>query len=124
MPKMVIVVMPNIEVSRDVMQAWSARGVSGITVIESLGWHKVQEHAGHRDDLPLFLSLRHLMQGQEFHHRTAFTIVDDDFDVPGLIEATERAIGGDFNAPDSGVLFVLPVLEARGLRPHWKCTES
>ncbi len=69
--------------------------------------------------MPLMPSLRHLLEAEEYHHRTAFVVVGDDFDLQGLLRATEQAVGGDFNAPDSGLLFVVPIAQVFGLRPHW-----
>lgn len=120
MPNMVVVVMPDIDKCRDVLDAWEKHGVSGVTVVESLGLHKIRQMRAARDDLPLIPSLRHLMESEEYHHRTAFVVVDDDFDLDGLIEATREAIGGDFDAPNSGILFVVPVARAFGMRPYWK----
>ncbi len=120
MPNLVVVDMPDMEKGRTVLDAWEERGVSGVTILESLGMHKIRQMRAQRDDLPLIPSLRHLMEGEEYHHRTAFVVVDDDFDLDGLIEATERAVGGDFNAPNSGLLFVVPVTRALGMRPYWK----
>jgi nitrogen regulatory protein PII len=120
MPNVVVVVMPDLGKCQDVLDAWEKYGVSGVTVLESLGMHKIQQMRAQRDDLPLLPSLRHLMESEEYHHRTAFVVVDDDFYLDGLIEATERAVGGDFDAPNSGILFVVPVTRAFGMRPYWK----
>jgi nitrogen regulatory protein PII len=119
MPSLVVFVRPAIERHRDVLDAWERSGVSGITILESAGLQKAREASAHRDDLPLFPSLHHLLEGEEYHHRTVFTVVDDDFDLDRLVEATEQAVGGDLNAPDSGLLFIVPVARAYGLRPHW-----
>jgi nitrogen regulatory protein PII len=120
MPNVVFVVMPDLRKCQDVLDAWEQRGVSGVTVLESLGLHKIRQMRAGRDDLPLLPSLRHLIESEEYHHRTAFVVVDDDFDLDGLIQATERAMGGDFDAPNSGLLFVVPVTRALGMRPYWK----
>jgi hypothetical protein len=29
-------------------------------------------------------------------------------------------VGGDFDAPNSGLVFVVPVTRALGMRPYWK----
>jgi hypothetical protein len=121
---MIVVVLPDLERCQDILNAWEKRGVTGVTVLESLGLHKIREMRGLSDDLPLIPSLRHLMEGDEYHHRTAFVVLDDDFDLDGLIKDTERAVGGDFNAPNSGILFVVPVARALGMRPYWKRGEK
>lgn len=120
MPNLVVVVMPSVEKCHAVLEAWERCGVSGVTILESIGLQKIRELRGQREDLPLFPSLRHLMEGEEYHHRTAFALVDDDFDLDRLIAETEMAVGGDFDAPNSGILFVIPVPRAYGLCPYWK----
>ncbi len=119
MPNAVFVVLPTLERCQDVLDAWESLGVSGVTILESVGLHKIKQMRAQRDDLPLFPSLRHLLEGEEYHHRTIFVVVDDDFDLDGLIAATERAVGGDFDAPHSGLLFIVPVTRALGMRPYW-----
>jgi hypothetical protein len=81
--------------------------------------HKFRQMNAGRDDLPLIPSLRSLMESEEYHHRTAFTVLDDDFDLDRLVEATQRVVG-DFDAPNSGLMLVVPVARAWGLRPHWQ----
>ena len=119
MPNMVMVVMPDLGKFHDVLDAWERSGVSGVTILESLGMHKVRQMNAGRDDLPLIPSLRSLMESEEYHHRTAFTVLDDDFDLDRLVEATQRVVG-DFDAPNSGLMLVVPVARAWGLRPHWQ----
>lgn len=119
MPSMVVAVLPSLEKSQDVLNAWEAFGVTGVTILESIGLHKLRQLRAQRDDVPLFPSLRHLLEEEEYHHRTIFVVVDDAFDLEGLIGVTEKAVGGNFNAPNSGLLFVTPVTRVLGLRPHW-----
>ena len=119
MPSMIVAVLPSLEKSQDVLSAWEVFGVTGITILESIGLHKLRQLRAQRDDVPLFPSLRHLLEEEEYHHRTIFVVVDDAFDLEGLIGVTEKAVGGNFNAPNSGLLFVMPVTRVLGLRPHW-----
>jgi len=119
MPSIVVAVLPSLEKSQVVLSAWEAFGVTGITILESVGLHKLRQLRAQRDDFPLFPSLRHLLEEEEYHHRTIFVVVDDAFDLEGLIGVTEKAVGGNFNAPNSGLLFVMPVTRVLGLRPHW-----
>lgn len=120
MPNMVLVVLPDLEKCHRVLDLWEKLGVPGVTIVESVGLHRLRQARPGRDDLPLMPSLRHLVEGEEYHSRTAFTVVDDDFDLDGLVAATEQAVGGDFCVPHSGVMFVVPVTLARGLRPRPK----
>ncbi len=115
MPNMVIAVTPDAERFQQVIDTWEGAGVAGVTILESLGVHKLRQAAA-RDDLPLMPTLARLLQAAEYHHRTLFAVLDDGFDLEGLIRATEQATGGDYSAPDTGILFVVPVTRVLGLR--------
>ena len=119
MPSLIVIVIPSVERCQDVLDAWEECGVTGITIIETAGLNRLREIRARGDDLPLFPSLHQLLEGEEYHHRTAFTVVDDDFELDRLVDATRQAVGGDFNAPNSGLLFIVPAARAYGLRPHW-----
>ena len=69
-----------------------------------------------RDDLPLLPSLCDLLASQELHHRTLFTVIEDETTLERVIAATERIIG-DFTRHNTGLLFVVPVV--RGTRHYF-----
>jgi nitrogen regulatory protein P-II 1 len=114
-PKLVVVIVTDMQVCHDVVRVWEEAGVSGATILDSTGMRHLQQRQAHRDDLPLIPSLRTLLEQEEFNHRTVFSIVSDEFDVDTLIRRTEELVG-DFEAPHTGLLFVVPVLTVRGLR--------
>lgn len=110
---MVLLIINNIEQSPDVLDAWEALQVPGITILESTGLGTVRKRAI-RDDLPLMPSLRDLFRSQEHQHRTLFTVVEGEAMVDRLVEATQKTVG-DLEQPQNGVLFVLPVSRVVGL---------
>jgi nitrogen regulatory protein PII len=114
MPKLVVAILTDMQVCHNVVREWEAAGVSGATILDSIGMRHLKERHARRDDLPLMPSLRKLLETEEYNHRTVFSIVPDDFDVDDLIRRTEKLVG-DFDEPNSGFLFVVPVLQARGL---------
>lgn len=111
---MVLLILNNIEQSPDVLDAWEEAAVPGITILESTGLGTVRARAL-REDIPLMPSLRDLFRSQEHKHRTLFTVVEDEAMVDRLIEVTRKTIG-DLEQPHNGVLFVLPVSRAVGLK--------
>lgn len=115
MPKLVVAIVTEMHVCHDVIRVWEEAGVPGATILDSMGMRHLQKRQTHRDDLPLMPSLRALLEQEEFNHRTVFSLVPDDFDVDDLIRRTEELVG-DFEAPHTGLLFVVPVLTVRGLR--------
>lgn len=111
---MVLLVVYDIVASAQVLDAWEAAQVPGITILESTGLGSIRQMAM-RDDLPLMPSLRDLFRSREHHHRTLFTVVEGEEVVDHLVAVTEK-IMGDLNNPHNGVLFVLPVSRVVGFR--------
>jgi nitrogen regulatory protein PII len=110
---MILLILDELEQCPSVLDAWDAAGAAGITILESTGLARVRKSAL-RDDLPLMPSIESLLKGREEHHRTLFTVVEDEVQVDRIIEAT-LAITGNLDEPNSGALFVLPVTRAVGL---------
>lgn len=98
------------------LEAWSAAGATGVTILESTGMGKVHDLL-HRDDLPLFPSLRDLLLQEQVAHCTLFTVAEGDELVERLIAATQQVVG-DLEDDDVGVLFTLPIGRALGFRPR------
>jgi hypothetical protein len=115
---LILLVLDKIEQSQTVLDAWVAAGASGVTILESTGLAGMRESAI-RDDLPLVPSFESLLTSREEHHRTFFTVVEDEAIVGRIIEATQ-AITGDLDEADRGVLFVWPVTRAVGLHGSQK----
>ena len=117
MPQLVSMVIHDPGKIDQVVRAWVGAGVSGLTLLDSSGLaHHLHDQAL-RDDLPLFPSMRHLLQSPERQNRLLFSVVADAFDVDRLIQATEAAIGR-LDDPGTGILFVLPVSRVAGLQPR------
>ena len=113
MPKLIVAVVLKVETCHDVIRVWEEAGVSGATILDSIGMRHILQHT-QRDDLPLMPSLRSLLENEEYNHRTILSVVPDDLDLDDLIRRTE-ALVGNFDEEDSGFLFVVPVLQVRAL---------
>lgn len=111
-PVAVFLVFQDLDRLPDLLEAWAEAGIPGATVIESFGLHCLRT-SSYRDDLPLIPSLDALMRGSSDSNRTCFAIVDAD-EVDDLVAATERVLGR-LDTPNTGILFVLPVLRTEGL---------
>ena len=114
---LVIFVVDEVEHCPALFDAWEEIGVTGVTILESIGLGRVRRAAGYRDDLPLMPSIRSLLQTQEEHHRTLMVLIKEEATIDKLIAATENVIG-DLNEPNKGVLMVRPVLRVVGI-PGW-----
>ena len=110
---MILLIVNNPDRCPDVLDAWEAAEVPGITILESTGLGNIRR-AGIRDDIPLMPSLSDLMSTKEHRHRTLFTVVQGEEKVDEVIKITQD-IMGDLEQPHNGVLFVLPVSRVVGL---------
>jgi hypothetical protein len=114
MPQLIVLVIDDGNKVQEVLQAWMAAGVSGVTLLDSAGLgHEASQHAA-RSDVSFMPSLESLLRVREERSRTLFSVVPDGFDVDALLAATE-AILGSLEVPDTGILFTLPVTRAHGL---------
>ncbi len=116
MAYLVVLVLDNVEKCQAVLDAWQAAGAGGATMLESSGLYRHVQAL--RDDMGLLPSLQTLLSRHEYRHRTLFTVVEDEATVDAILDATERVVG-DFSKPHTGIVFVLPVLKARGLKKVW-----
>lgn len=111
---MVLLIVNELDICSNVLVAWDAANAPGITILESTGLGRIRK-ASLRDDLPIMPGLSDLFRSREHRHRTLFSVVEGEEMVDRLIEISQDILG-DLNEPDTGVLFVLPVSKAIGLR--------
>lgn len=112
MPVLLVAIIDDLSKIWDVMDEWERLGVGGATIYDSSGLNKARQL---RDDLPLFPSVRELLEGAETHHRTLLSVLEDGVDVEALVRATEKIVGR-LDKPHTGLLFTVPVLKVWGLR--------
>jgi nitrogen regulatory protein PII len=111
---LVVLVLDDPNQCRDVLDAWEAAGAPGVTILDSSGLGRVRR-ATLRDDLPLMPSLSDLLQRDEDHHRTLFSLIKDQSQIEAIVQATQTVIG-DLENKDTGLLFVVPVSHVYGQR--------
>ncbi len=110
---MVMLVLHRVDKCTNILDAWDAEGVGGITILESSGLGRARR-LSLTHNIPLIPSLSDFTHSPEERHRTIFTVVEDESWVDRLIEITENILG-DMESPKNGVIFVLPVARAYGL---------
>ncbi len=113
MAHVLVLVLENLRLCQDVLRAWEEAGAPGATILESIGMAHLRGVL--RDDLPLMPSLRDVLSSRELHHRTLFTVIEDETTLERVIQATEGVVG-DFSQPHTGLLFVVPVTFSLGLK--------
>jgi nitrogen regulatory protein PII len=111
---MIMFILNDPDRCQDVLDAWEAAGVSGVTILRSTGLGRIRANMGLIDDIPLMPSLDDFFQTDENLNRTLIAIIREKSLVDRVVQATQSVLG-DLNQPNTGILVVLPVLEAYGL---------
>jgi nitrogen regulatory protein PII len=117
----VLLVLHDLDKVSQVLSAWEAIGVSGVTVIPSTGLGRIREKFTLREDMPLIPSLSDILSDphEELTNRTIFSIVENEEFVDKIIEATENILG-DMYVPRTGIIAVIPLARIHGLNRNWK----
>ena len=113
MYQMLIFVVNDLSKCADLLEAWDRAGAKGVTCIATTGLGHMRR-ATEVGDLPFYPSLIDLLRAREHHHRTFFTVVDDESLLEKLIQAAQDAVGG-LDAPNTGILFTVPVNNVYGI---------
>ena len=71
---LLVLVMDDLDKVHDVLEAWERAGVPGVTMLDSIGSKRLGDLG--RDDLPLLVSLRAMLSGQEMPNRVLFSVID------------------------------------------------
>ena len=111
---MIMFILDNPSQCNDVLNAWEAAGARGVTILASTGLGRVRMRKGLLDDMPLMPSLEEFFREEESQNRTLISVVKDREVVDRIIAATSGVVG-DLNRPETGILVVLPVMEAYGI---------
>jgi hypothetical protein len=111
MPVLLVAVLDDPGLIWEVLDEWEKLGISDATIFDSTGLHRAQPL---REDLPLFPSVRDLLEATHTNHRTLWSVVADSVDLDAVAQATERVVGS-LSAPHTGILFAVPVVKTWGI---------
>jgi len=95
----------------EVLHAWEEAGVPGVTILESTGLARTLERHNARG---AYAGFSQLFGAGRIGHNTLFAVLND-IDRAAAVATRIEAILGDLNSPNTGILFVVPVLAAWGL---------
>jgi CBS domain-containing protein len=108
---MLQVILDEIKFLPELIQVWRDIGVSGTTIMESVGGYRTSTWLSKVG----LSAIENLFQANEVRRRTLIAVIEDEELLAQAIAEAERVVGG-FDRPNSGVLFVLPVSQTKGLR--------
>jgi len=106
--KLIVVILNKTELLEDLLSAFLEIGVSGATVINSVGMGRILSH-----DVPIFAGLRSAFPGTSPANKTILTVTEDEMVEDALTVIDD--VCDSFDQPGSGLVFVLPVESVRGM---------
>jgi hypothetical protein len=115
----ILFVLQDMAKLEELLYAWETAGVTGITILPSIGLAKIKVKRALQEDFPLIPTLEDIVESPQNQSRTLFSIVSTDDQVNAVLQATIDVVG-PLDNPDSGILTVLPVTNAYGLIPPKK----
>ena len=104
MTHMLQIILDDINFLPDLLHAWREIGVSGTTIMKSVGGYRTSTWLSKVG----LSAIDHLFETKEIQRRTLIAVIEDDELLAQAIAEAERVVGG-FDRPNSGVLVVLPV---------------
>lgn len=120
--KLVVLITAQVESGLDVALAWQAAGAPGVTIVRTHGLHALQQEFQRGSvELPRMVvsmaaAMAAVLDSLEERSEMLLSLVDDAL-VDALIAAANGVLG-DLTQPNHGILFVVPVERAIGVRDH------
>ena len=111
---MLIMVLDDTAHMNDVLQAWRKAGASGATILESTGINRVLPREAPN---PGFMGFSQLLGSGRVGHQTLFAVIESMALAEAAKSATEDVLG-PLTKPHTGIMFVVPVVQAWGVRKH------
>jgi nitrogen regulatory protein P-II 1 len=110
---MIMFVLNKPDLLNSVLNAWQEAGISGVTIIESTGLHRLKldkQSVG-----KLFATFRHYAHDpEEEGHLTLLTIVPDETYIEKCVQASESVVG-DLDEPHNGIIAAWNIAYSKGV---------
>ena len=115
MPKLIVLITPQLEAGYEIAEAWQDNGAPGVTLIDGYGLFRLQEATKKSEVLPGMLSMLEILRSRQNNNLMLLSVVDNAAFADELIKTADRVLGG-LPEPDNGIAFVLDVDKVVGLR--------
>lgn len=109
--KALVIVLNKVEYLDDLLSFFVELGISGATIIDSVGMGRVVSY-----NIPIFAGFKDLMAGSRPYNKTIFTLVKEEI-ISEVIEGIQK-ICGDFSEPGTGLIFTLSVNSVWGMKKN------
>ncbi len=109
--KLLVLILNKVEKLEEVLEGFLEVGVTGATIIDSIGMgHVISE------EVPIFAGLRFMFAGAKPHNKMIFSVITDDKEDPVI--TVLKKILGDLGQTGTGIVFTIPLDRVEGLKPE------
>jgi hypothetical protein len=109
--QLLVLILKKVELFDDLMKHLANGGVKGATIVEGTG---MAEAIVNMEDLPMFGMLRRVLADEEKETSKVIMLVETDEQVIATRSIIKEVIG-DLTAPNTGILFAVPITYVEGL---------
>ena len=110
--QLLVTILKKVDVMETLIENLAKAGVKGATILDGTG---MAEALINMEDLPLFGVLKRIISDEEREVSKVMMIVIKDDMVKDII-ALIKAVAGDLNEPNTGIIFTVPVTHFEGIR--------
>lgn len=106
--RLFIIILNRTEFLDDILTLFLELGVSGATIIDSVGMGRIVSK-----DIPIFASFKDLLSGSRPSNKTILSVVREEL-IDEIVDGIEKSIG-DFSREGMGIYFSVPLDGVWGL---------
>lgn len=109
--QLLLIVLNKTEKLEALLEELMENGISGATILNSTGM--LRELAKNNEDLPIFGSLRYIIDLDRKESKTIFMVLNEE--QIAKAKTIIKSVIGDLKKPDTAVMFTLPISSAEGI---------
>lgn len=110
--KLLVLFLNKIEKLEEVLEGFVEIGITGATVIDSVGMGHILS-----EEVPIFAGLRFMFAGAKTHNKAIFSVIKDEKEEEAI--RLLHKILGDLKKPGTGIAFTLTLDRVEGLTPEF-----
>lgn len=109
--QLLVVILKKTEIKDKLLHNLAEAGVTGGTILDG---HGMAESLVNMDDLPMFGVLRRMLKDEEKESCNIMLFVMTDEKLVVARDTIKKTVG-DLNAPNTGIMFTLPITYVKGI---------
>jgi len=109
--KLLVLILNRVEKLEEVLEGFLEIGISGATIIESVGMgHIISE------EVPIFAGLRFIFAGAKPSNKIVLSVIKGEKEESAIHML--KTVLGDINDPGTGIVFTFSLDRVEGLKPE------